>query len=64
MQLYTCNDVMTISRTSPSASNIILTYIGIEEGGLVFDVRVNDGIAFKSISFVTAGERDDYVASQ
>lgn len=56
-------NVLTLNRTSPSASTIILTYIGEEAGGLAFIIIVDGGEAFLTVSFATEAERDAYVAS-
>lgn len=42
---------------------MILTYLGGVAGGLEFDITVNGGEPFQTISFATEAERDIYVKS-
>lgn len=57
------DNVLTINRTAPSDTTLVLTYLGQEDGGLGFDITVNGGEVFETISFPTEAERDAYVAS-
>ena len=52
-------NVLTVNRTSPSPTTLVLSYMGEEEGGLGFSITVNGGKAFETYSFATAAERDD-----
>lgn len=56
-------NILTINRTSPSALTLILTYTGEEAGGLAFNITVDGGEEFQTVSFATEAERDAYVAS-
>ena len=57
------DNVLTINRTSPSASTLVLTYLGEQAGGLGFNITVDGGAVFQAISFATEAERDVYLAT-
>lgn len=56
-------NVLTITRTSPSATTLVLTYLGQEEGGWDFAITINGGEAFETHEFQSVEDRDAYAAS-
>ncbi len=60
---YTSVDTtLTINRTSPSDVTLVLDYTGEEAGGLGFNISINGGEVFQTISFGSASERDAFTA--
>ena len=51
-------DVLTLSRTSPSASTLVLTYQGEDAGVMSFEVSIDGGPVSQSYSYDTAEARD------
>ena len=51
-------DVLTLSRTSPSVSTLVLTYQGEDAGVMSFDLSIDGGAVSQSYSYETAEARD------
>ena len=51
-------DILTLSRTSPSTSILVLTYQGEDAGVLTFDLSIDGGAVSQTYSYETAEARD------